>query len=179
MGLLAPWRRDTRVETSTIWPHHLVSASVIFQFDQPPNSLPHVREGNIKAYAVTAKARLASAPTSPRWMRQDCRDFTSLFGPACGRPKELHRRSSPSSMRRLLKPRSTDQTMGTRHYQNVAFSHASLERNRHCVVSPAARQPHHRAACKHPGSPSITAPAANSSGIRGSSAIRLRPAWAT
>ena len=34
-------------------------------FDQPPNSLPHVRDGSIKAYAVTAKSRLASAPDIP------------------------------------------------------------------------------------------------------------------
>jgi tripartite-type tricarboxylate transporter receptor subunit TctC len=34
-------------------------------FDQPPNSLPHMRDGKIKAYAVTAKARLASAPDIP------------------------------------------------------------------------------------------------------------------
>ena len=34
-------------------------------FDQPPNSLPHVRNGNIKAYAVTAKKRLSSAPDIP------------------------------------------------------------------------------------------------------------------
>ena len=34
-------------------------------FDQPPNSLPHVRDGSINAYAVTAKRRLASAPDIP------------------------------------------------------------------------------------------------------------------
>jgi tripartite-type tricarboxylate transporter receptor subunit TctC len=39
----------------------LVGGHVDLMFDQPPNSLPHVRDGNIKAYAVTAKVRLASA----------------------------------------------------------------------------------------------------------------------
>jgi tripartite-type tricarboxylate transporter receptor subunit TctC len=43
----------------------LVGGHVDLMFDQPPNSLPHVRDGNIKAYAVTAKARLASAPDIP------------------------------------------------------------------------------------------------------------------
>ena len=43
----------------------LVGGHVDLMFDQPPNSLPHVRAGNIKAYAVTAKARLASAPDIP------------------------------------------------------------------------------------------------------------------
>ena len=43
----------------------LVGGHVDLMFDQPPNSLPHVRDGNIKAYAVTAKTRLASAPDIP------------------------------------------------------------------------------------------------------------------
>jgi tripartite-type tricarboxylate transporter receptor subunit TctC len=43
----------------------LVGGHVDLMFDQPPNSLPHVRDGNIRAYAVTAKARLASAPDIP------------------------------------------------------------------------------------------------------------------
>jgi len=34
-------------------------------FDQASEALPHVRGGLIKAYAVTAKARLASAPNIP------------------------------------------------------------------------------------------------------------------
>jgi len=43
----------------------LVGGHVDLMFDQPPNSLPQVRDGNVKAYAVTAKARLASAPEIP------------------------------------------------------------------------------------------------------------------
>jgi tripartite-type tricarboxylate transporter receptor subunit TctC len=43
----------------------LVGGHVDLMFDQPPNSLPHVRDGNIKAYAVTGKSRLASAPDIP------------------------------------------------------------------------------------------------------------------
>jgi len=43
----------------------LVGGHVDLMFDQPPNSLPHVRTGDIKAYAVTAKKRLASAPDIP------------------------------------------------------------------------------------------------------------------
>jgi tripartite-type tricarboxylate transporter receptor subunit TctC len=43
----------------------LVGGHVDLMFDQPPNSLPHVRAGNIKAFAVTAKKRLASAPDIP------------------------------------------------------------------------------------------------------------------
>ena len=43
----------------------LVGGHVDLMFDQPPNSLPHVRTGHITAYAVTAKKRLASAPDIP------------------------------------------------------------------------------------------------------------------
>ena len=43
----------------------LVGGHIDLMFDQPPNSLPHVRSGSIKAYAVTAKRRLASAPDIP------------------------------------------------------------------------------------------------------------------
>lgn len=43
----------------------LVGGHVDLMFDQPPNSLPQVRSGKIKAYAVTANARLASAPEIP------------------------------------------------------------------------------------------------------------------
>jgi tripartite-type tricarboxylate transporter receptor subunit TctC len=43
----------------------LVGGHIDLMFDQPPNSLPHVRDGNIKAYAVTAKERLGSAPNIP------------------------------------------------------------------------------------------------------------------
>jgi len=43
----------------------LVGGHVDLMFDQPPNSLPHVRSGDIKAYAVTANKRLASAPDIP------------------------------------------------------------------------------------------------------------------
>ena len=43
----------------------LVGGHIDLMFDQPPNSLPHVRSGKIKAYAVTANKRLASAPEIP------------------------------------------------------------------------------------------------------------------
>ena len=43
----------------------LLGGHVDLMFDQPPNSLPHVRDGNIKVFAVTGKARLASAPDIP------------------------------------------------------------------------------------------------------------------
>jgi tripartite-type tricarboxylate transporter receptor subunit TctC len=43
----------------------LVAGQTDLQFDYPLTSLPQVRAGTIKAYAVTAKSRLAAAPDIP------------------------------------------------------------------------------------------------------------------
>jgi tripartite-type tricarboxylate transporter receptor subunit TctC len=43
----------------------LLAGQIDLTFDQAANSLPQVRERRIRAYAVTAKARLASAPDIP------------------------------------------------------------------------------------------------------------------
>ena len=43
----------------------LIGGQVDLMFDQASNSLPHVRNGNIKAYAVTASTRLTAAPEIP------------------------------------------------------------------------------------------------------------------
>ena len=43
----------------------LVGGHIDLMIDQASNALPHVRDANIRAYAVTAKARLTSAPDIP------------------------------------------------------------------------------------------------------------------
>jgi tripartite-type tricarboxylate transporter receptor subunit TctC len=43
----------------------LIAGHIHFMVDQASNSLPHVRGGKIRAYAVTAKARLSAAPEIP------------------------------------------------------------------------------------------------------------------
>jgi tripartite-type tricarboxylate transporter receptor subunit TctC len=43
----------------------LVAGQIDMMFDSPTNSLPHVRDGHIKAYAIMAKDRLAAAPDIP------------------------------------------------------------------------------------------------------------------
>ena len=43
----------------------LVAGRIDYMVDQASNSLPQVRAGKIKAYAVTAKARLSAAPDIP------------------------------------------------------------------------------------------------------------------
>jgi tripartite-type tricarboxylate transporter receptor subunit TctC len=43
----------------------LVAGQIDIMFDQAANSLPQVRNGSIKVYAVTTKSRLSSAPDIP------------------------------------------------------------------------------------------------------------------
>jgi tripartite-type tricarboxylate transporter receptor subunit TctC len=43
----------------------MVAGQIDVMFDQASNSLPQIRGGNIRAYAVTAKTRLTSAPDIP------------------------------------------------------------------------------------------------------------------
>jgi tripartite-type tricarboxylate transporter receptor subunit TctC len=43
----------------------LVGGHIDLMFDQASNALPHFRDGNIKAFAVTASKRLGSAPDIP------------------------------------------------------------------------------------------------------------------
>ena len=43
-------------------PQDLVAGQIDLMFDNPITPLPHVRAGSIKAYAVTGKTRLATAP---------------------------------------------------------------------------------------------------------------------
>ena len=43
----------------------MIAGQIDMMFDTSANSLPHVRSGNIKAFAVTSKTRLAAAPDIP------------------------------------------------------------------------------------------------------------------
>jgi tripartite-type tricarboxylate transporter receptor subunit TctC len=43
----------------------LISGQIDLLFDQAPSALPNVRAGKVRAYAVTAKTRLNSAPDIP------------------------------------------------------------------------------------------------------------------
>jgi tripartite-type tricarboxylate transporter receptor subunit TctC len=43
----------------------LLGGQIDLIIDDPTNSLPHVRSGKIKAFAVTARSRLAAAPDIP------------------------------------------------------------------------------------------------------------------
>jgi tripartite-type tricarboxylate transporter receptor subunit TctC len=71
----------------------LVARQIDMMFDQAANSLPQVRNGTIKAYAVTAKERLASAPEIPSVDEAGLPGFyisvwTALWAPS-GTPKPV------------------------------------------------------------------------------------------
>ena len=71
----------------------LVAGQIDMMIDNPATSLPQVRAGTIKAYATTAKARLAAAPDLPTADEAGLPGFTvsqwtALWAPK-GTPKEI------------------------------------------------------------------------------------------
>jgi len=71
----------------------LLAGQIDLMFDQVANALPHVRAGKIKAYAVTAKARIAAAPEIPTVDEAGVPEFyisiwRGLFAPK-GTPKDI------------------------------------------------------------------------------------------
>jgi tripartite-type tricarboxylate transporter receptor subunit TctC len=71
----------------------LMAGQVDIMFDQAANSLPQVRGGTIRSYAVTAKTRLVSAPDIPTVDEAGLPDFYiavwhGLWAPK-GTPKEV------------------------------------------------------------------------------------------
>src|SRR4029077_13860948 len=65
----------------------LGAGHIDIMIDLVPNSLPHVRAGMIKAYAVTAKRRLAVAPEIPTADEAGLRGFHMMVWQAIWAPK--------------------------------------------------------------------------------------------
>ena len=63
---------------------------------QPPIVLPLARDGKIRAYAVTAKKRMAIAPEIPTAGETANPDLMSPSGTGSGHPRERQSRSSPA-----------------------------------------------------------------------------------
>ncbi len=64
----------------------LVAGNIDLMFDTPATSLPHVKSGNIRAYAVTAQQRIKAAPDVPTVDEAGLSGFyvstwTALFAP--------------------------------------------------------------------------------------------------
>jgi tripartite-type tricarboxylate transporter receptor subunit TctC len=71
----------------------LMAGTIDLMFDTPATSLPQIRAGNIRAYAVTAKSRIASAPDIPTVDEAGLPNlhistWTAFFAPK-GTPKEI------------------------------------------------------------------------------------------
>jgi tripartite-type tricarboxylate transporter receptor subunit TctC len=82
----------------------LVAGQIDLMISDPVTSMPQVRGGNIKIYAVTAAKRPFSAPDTPTVTRPECPGSTPRCGTGSGCPRARRSRSSPSSMPRSWPP---------------------------------------------------------------------------
>jgi tripartite-type tricarboxylate transporter receptor subunit TctC len=86
----------------------LVAGQIDFIVDQASNSLQHVRDGKIRAYAVTANARLPSAPEIPTVAEAglpslDISVWYGLWAPR-GTPKEIIGKLNAAAVQALGDP---------------------------------------------------------------------------
>ena len=86
----------------------LVAGQIDFIVDQASNSLQHVRDGKIRAYAVTASARLPSAPDIPTVAEAglpslDISVWYGLWAPK-GTPKEIIAKLNNAAVQALSEP---------------------------------------------------------------------------
>jgi len=86
----------------------LVAGQIDFIVDQASNSLQHVREGKVRAYAVTANARLPSAPEIPTVVEAglpslDISVWYGLWAPR-GTPKEIIAKLNAAAVQALSDP---------------------------------------------------------------------------
>jgi tripartite-type tricarboxylate transporter receptor subunit TctC len=91
----------------------LIAGQIDLMFDQVSNSLPQVRAGNIKAFAVTAKTRLALAPEIPTVDEAGLPGFhislwNAIWAPK-GTPKEIIERLNAAAVAALADPRIRQQ----------------------------------------------------------------------
>jgi tripartite-type tricarboxylate transporter receptor subunit TctC len=86
----------------------LVAGQIDFMFDSPTTSLPQVRAGKVKAFAVTAGSRLQSAPDIMTAHEAGLPNFQSLVWTAMwapkGTPKEVIERLNAPVVQALADP---------------------------------------------------------------------------
>jgi tripartite-type tricarboxylate transporter receptor subunit TctC len=87
----------------------LLAGQIDLSFDQAANSLPQIRAGSIRAYAVTAKTRLASAPDIPTTEEAGLPGFYvsvwhGLWAPK-GTPKEAVARLNSAAVDAMADPK--------------------------------------------------------------------------
>jgi tripartite-type tricarboxylate transporter receptor subunit TctC len=86
----------------------LVAGTIDLMFDTPATSLPQVKAGSIRAYAVTSKSRIASAPDIPTVDEAGLPNlhvstWTAFFAPK-GTPKEVVAKLSAAAIAALKEP---------------------------------------------------------------------------
>ncbi len=86
----------------------LIANQIQIMIDQSSNSLPHVRAGKLKAYAVTAKQRTAAAPEIPTTAEAgfpgiEVAIWHGLWAPK-GTPKEIIERLNAAAIKALQDP---------------------------------------------------------------------------
>jgi tripartite-type tricarboxylate transporter receptor subunit TctC len=86
----------------------LMAGNIDLMFDTPATSLPQVRAGNIRAYAVTSKSRITSAPDVPTVDEAGLPNlhistWTAFFAPK-GTPKEIVAKLSAAAIAALKEP---------------------------------------------------------------------------
>lgn len=86
----------------------LMAGNIDLMFDTPATSLPQVKAGNIRAYAVTSNSRIASAPDVPTVDEAGLPNlhistWTAFFAPK-GTPKEVVAKLSAAAMAALKEP---------------------------------------------------------------------------
>jgi tripartite-type tricarboxylate transporter receptor subunit TctC len=91
----------------------LIAGQIDLMFDQVSNALPQVRAGNIKAFAVTAKTRLALAPEIPTVDEAGLPGFyislwNAIWAPK-GTPKEIIAKLNAAVVAALADPRVRQQ----------------------------------------------------------------------
>src|SRR3954467_3000052 len=86
----------------------LISGEVQVMFDNPPNVLPHVRSGRLKALAVSSKARSSQAPEVPSVDESGVPgyDVSVWFGvlTVAGTPREIVQRLNTEMVKILTSP---------------------------------------------------------------------------
>ena len=86
----------------------LVAGNIDVMLDTPAVSLPQLRNGNIKAYAVTADRRLTTAPEIPTTREAGLPEFTFSFWHAFwapkGTPKDIVAKLNDAVVRSLADP---------------------------------------------------------------------------
>ncbi|MGZ3362528.1 MAG: Bug family tripartite tricarboxylate transporter substrate binding protein, partial [Xanthobacteraceae bacterium] len=110
----------------------LVAGQIDFIVDQASNSLQHVRDGKIRAYAVTANARLPSAPDIPTVAEAglpalDISVWYGLWAPK-GTPKDIIAKLNGAVNAAIAEPEVTKQLVGLQFIPVGKGSPAELER---------------------------------------------------